>query len=73
MPNADGYVLEVYNTGTGALIAAVSITGSPPKTDHVFPETALDCGGITYRWRVGATFPNNAAPAFSGFWTFTIP
>ncbi len=70
VPNATTYVLEVYNNATGVM--AASITASSTNADVT--AALLACGGVAYRWRVGAVFAgtSNPTPAFSGFWTFTV-
>lgn len=69
VPNATAYVLEVYNNTTGALVASTT-TASDTTTANV-ASALLTCGGVTYRWRVGAVF-SGSSPAFSGYWTFTV-
>jgi len=68
VPNASTYVLEVYNNATG--IQAASVTST--STTAAVTAALLACGGVTFRWRVGAVFATNPTPAFSGYWTFTV-
>ncbi len=70
VPSATTYVVEVYNNATGVL--AASVTASAPATSATVTAALLTCGGVAYRWRVGAVFATNPTPAFSGFWTFTV-
>jgi len=69
VPNAASYVVEVYEVAApGRLMASVSGTTQTASVTAAL----LACGGIVYRWRVGAVFTTNPTPAFSGFWTFTV-
>lgn len=72
--NAVTYVLEVYRISTNTLVASATVA-APAQTVGL-ASTALTCGGVNpaYRWRVGATLTAvNPTPAWSGYWTFTIP
>ncbi len=70
--NAVTYVLEVYRISTNTLVASTTVA-APGQTVGL-ASTALTCGGVNYRWRVGATFTAvNPTPTWSGYWTFTIP
>lgn len=69
VPNATQYVLETFNNATGVIAASVVVNGA---TTTGITAALLTCGGVTYRWRVGAVFAANPTPAFSGFWSFTV-
>ena len=70
VPNATNFVLEVYEVAApGRLMASVTVGNA--QTAAV-AAALLTCGGVVYRWRVGAVFTTNPTPVFSGFWNFTV-
>lgn len=72
VPNALTYLLQIMdNVSPSIVIFQASITGDPPDTTVTVAGGSLVCG-TTYRWRVGATFSGQSAPAWSETWTFTV-
>ncbi len=68
VPNAVQYIFQLVVDATGVVAFQAVLTGEPPATSITVPGSSALCGE-TYRWRVGATFANRAAPAWSGYWT----
>jgi hypothetical protein len=72
VPNAINYLLQILdNVNPNIVVFQVAISGDPPATTTTIGGGTLVCG-VTYRWRVGATFNGQSAPAWSDTWTVII-
>jgi hypothetical protein len=70
VPNAITYVFQIYDNVSGVLEFQHVLAGAPPDTTATLPGDPTRCDRV-FRWRVGATFTGNTAPAWSEFWIVT--